>query len=65
MGNIRPTFIKRSAIEILKRYPDQFTDDFDENKVMLDRIAEIQSKSLRNKVAGYITRYRHILARKI
>lgn len=65
MGNIRPTFIKRSAIEVLKRYPDQFTDDFDENKVMLDRIADIQSKSLRNKVAGYITRYRHILARKI
>jgi small subunit ribosomal protein S17e len=65
MGNIRPTFIKRSAIEILKLYPDQFTDDFEENKQFLAKIAEFQSKSLRNKVAGYITRYRHVLANKI
>lgn len=65
MGNIRPTFIKRNAIEILKMYPDQFTDDFEENKQVLKKVAEIQSKSLRNKVAGYITRYRHVLENKI
>lgn len=65
MGNIRPTFIKRNAIEILKKYPDQFTDDFEENKQVLSKIAEFQSKSLRNKVAGYITRYRHVLENKI
>lgn len=65
MGNIRPTFIKRSAIEILKRYPDLFTDDFENNKQSLNKVADIGSKSLRNKVAGYITRYRHVLANKI
>jgi small subunit ribosomal protein S17e len=65
MGNIRPTFIKRSAIEILKKYPDQFNDDFEHNKQMLSKVASIESKSLRNKVAGYITRYRHVLANKI
>jgi small subunit ribosomal protein S17e len=65
MGNIRPTFIKRNAIEILKKYPDQFTDDFEENKQVLNKIAEFQSKSLRNKVAGYITRYRQVLETKI
>ncbi len=65
MGNIRPTFIKRSAIDILKLYPAQFTDDFEENKIFLSKVAEFQSKSLRNKVAGYITRYRHVLANKI
>lgn len=65
MGNIRPTFIKRSAIEILKKYPDLFTDDFEHNKHALNKVAEIETKSLRNKVAGYITRYRHVLANKI
>ncbi len=65
MGNIRPTFIKRSAIEILKKYPNLFTDDFEHNKEALNKVAEIETKSLRNKVAGYITRYRHVLANKI
>lgn len=65
MGNIRPTFIKRSAIEILKMYGDQFTDDFEENKQVLKKVSDIESKSLRNKVAGYITRYRHVLENKI
>ena len=65
MGNIRPTFIKRTAIEILKKYPDQFNDDFQHNKEAVDRIAEISSVSLRNKVAGYITGYRQVLANKV
>ena len=65
MGNIRPTFIKRAAIEILKKYPDQFSDDFQHNKKVLDKIAEIPSIPLRNKVAGYITRYRKVLANRI
>lgn len=65
MGNIRPTFIKRTAIEILKKYPDEFNDDFQHNKEAVNRLADISTVSLRNKVAGYITRYRHVLANKI
>lgn len=65
MGNIRPTFIKRSAIEILKKYPDQFNDDFQHNKEVLNKLAEIPSITLRNKVAGYITRYRKVMANQI
>ncbi|MGA1793032.1 MAG: 30S ribosomal protein S17e [Thermoplasmatota archaeon] len=65
MGNIRPTFIKRTAIEILRKYPDYFNDDFQHNKESVDKLAVISSISLRNKVAGYITRYRHVLANKV
>jgi len=65
MGNIRPTFIKRTAIEILRKYPDHFNDDFQHNKESVNKVAEISSISLRNKVAGYITRYRHVLANKV
>jgi len=63
MGNIRPTYVKRASIELLKRYPEQFTGDFDQTKRVLDQVAEFQSQSLRNKVAGYIVRHRKVLQR--
>lgn len=63
MGNIRPTYIKRSAMELIKRYPDRLTDDFEQNKKVLSEIAHFQSQSLRNKVAGYIIRRRKVLQR--
>ena len=64
MGNIRPTYIKRTAIKLLKKYPDEFTGDFQHNKETLQKLANIQSIPLRNRVAGYIVRYRKVLARK-
>ena len=65
MGNIRPTFIKRSAIELLKRYPEYFNNDFQNNKESAEKLADFHSHNVRNKVAGYITRYQKVLARKI
>ncbi len=65
MGNIRPKFIKRTAIEMLKRYPDNFNDDFDHNKLVVSKVADVYSTKLRNRVAGYITRYRRVLLTKI
>jgi small subunit ribosomal protein S17e len=58
MGNIRPTYIKRVAIELVERYPDQFTGDFEHNKKAVGELATIQGKSMRNRIAGYVTRYR-------
>jgi len=48
--------IRKLAEELLKQYGEKFTDNFEENKKVLNEIAEIKSKYLRNKVAGYITR---------
>ena len=64
MGNIRPTFIKRAALEMLKKYPDLFTDDFTNNKKMVDNVSQVPTKSLRNRVAGYITRRKNIMNRQ-
>jgi small subunit ribosomal protein S17e len=58
MGNIRPTYIKRVAIELVERYPEQFTPDFDHNKKKVSELATVQGKSMRNRIAGYITTYR-------
>ena len=58
LGNIRQTHIKSTAIELVKRYPKQFSsDDFQKNKEKVAELAGIQNKLLRNRVAGYITRY--------
>ena len=58
MGNIRPTYIKRVAIELVERFPEKFTGDFDHNKKMVDELATVQGKSMRNRIAGYVTTYR-------
>jgi small subunit ribosomal protein S17e len=41
----------------VKRYPDHFTGDFQGNKEKVDQLATVSSKLLRNRIAGYITRY--------
>lgn len=48
--------IRRIAEELLAKYPDKFTDNFEANKKVLNEIAQFNTKYLRNKVAGYITR---------
>jgi small subunit ribosomal protein S17e len=51
--------IKRISNELLDKYPDKFSTDFAENKEAIRQIAVVRSKLLRNKIAGYITSYRH------
>ena len=58
MGNIRPTYVKRVAIELVKRHPEKFTDDFEHNKKVVDELTDTSTVMLRNKIAGYVTRYR-------
>ncbi|MEM2027504.1 MAG: 30S ribosomal protein S17e [Candidatus Bathyarchaeia archaeon] len=56
MGNVRPEKVKRIARELIRKYPDKFTANFEENKKILSSIALIPSTRLRNSIAGYITR---------
>ena len=48
--------VKKMANELLERYPDKFTSDFNENKETIKNFAIVRSKELRNKIAGYITK---------
>jgi small subunit ribosomal protein S17e len=56
MGNIRQTNIKRITFRLLEDYGDVFTKDFDTNKILVTKHTTIESKVIRNRVAGYITR---------
>jgi small subunit ribosomal protein S17e len=47
--------VRRISTELLTRYPDKFTHDFEQNKKIINELATIRSKVLRNTVAGYIT----------
>jgi small subunit ribosomal protein S17e len=58
MGNIRPTYIKRVAVELVQKYPEQFTGDYQHNKQIVSKLTDVRSVSMRNKIAGYVTRYR-------
>jgi len=58
MGRVRPTYIKRVAIELVRSYPDRFTDDFDHNKAVVDELTDVDSISMRNRITGYVTRFR-------
>lgn len=56
MGNIRTSFVKRLAKELVETHKDQFTTDFDENKKLVMEFTTVSTKHLRNKIAGYVTR---------
>ncbi|MDD1691779.1 MAG: 30S ribosomal protein S17e [Methanoregula sp.] len=53
---IKPSYIKSLGTELLAKQRDYFSGSFDENKHQLGKSAVIESKRVRNRVAGYITR---------
>ena len=53
MGNVKPLFIKRSAQELVEKYPEQVGKDFEANKKFLSQLDPNITKSLRNKIAGF------------
>ncbi|HDN81898.1 MAG TPA: 30S ribosomal protein S17e, partial [Methanomicrobia archaeon] len=44
MGNIRQTNIKNIAIELVERFPDQFSTDFQQNKKKVEELTDVASK---------------------
>ena len=60
MGRVRPKTVKRAARQIVEKYYAKLTTDFQVNKRICDEVAIIQSKRLRNKIAGYTS---HLMKR--
>jgi len=55
LGKVRTSLVKRTARELLAKYPDLFTEDFQHNKKVVSQLTVWSSKKLRNQVAGYVT----------
>ncbi len=56
MGRIRTHDIKKLSFELIERYSGRFTTDFKINKEIVDELKLVDSKKMRNKIAGYVTR---------
>ncbi len=56
MGKVKTEQIKHLAKELLTKFPEQFSTNFDENKHMVDQLTQGTTTRVRNQVAGYITR---------
>ena len=67
MGNIRQTYIKRVAIDLIRHHSEDFTGDYAHNKqkvleltdlgVSVEGHLQAVHKKLANRIAGYATRY--------
>jgi small subunit ribosomal protein S17e len=53
---IKPAYVKKTATLLMERYPDAFSTDFEHNKELVDELTNIESKGVRNRIAGYVTR---------
>jgi small subunit ribosomal protein S17e len=57
LGNVRTDQVKRTARELVRRFPDKFTDNFEENKRLVGLLLQSTTRKVRNQIAGYIARY--------
>lgn len=56
MGRIKTMLVKRVTNEMFDEHADRFTTTFEENKVVVEQLANVPSKKIRNIIAGYATR---------
>ncbi len=55
MGNVRTDQVKRTAKELVRRFPDKFSDNFESNKHLVNLLLQGTTMKIRNQIAGYIT----------
>jgi len=55
LGKVKTEHIKRLGKELMERFPDKFSSNFDDNKHVVDALTEGATTKVRNQVAGYIT----------
>ena len=52
---IKPKYVKQLGNILLERYPQAFNTDFETNKDSVSQLTTVESKGVRNRIAGYIT----------
>jgi small subunit ribosomal protein S17e len=64
LGKVRIETVKRISRELLRRYPERFTGQFESDKQAVNELVVTESKRLRNRIAGYITRLKMVEAER-
>jgi len=60
MGRVRTKTTKRASRSLIEKYYPRLTLDFHTNKRIIDEVATVPSKRLRNKISGFTT---HLMKR--
>ncbi|KZS87997.1 40S ribosomal protein S17 [Sistotremastrum niveocremeum HHB9708] len=60
MGRVRTKTVKRASRVLIEKYYPRLTLDFHTNKRIIDEVAVVPSKRLRNKISGFTT---HLMKR--
>ena len=56
MGRVKTVLIKREAHELMKLYGNEFSENYEKNKEVINKLISTPSKRLRNAVTGYVTK---------
>ena len=56
MGRVRTKTVKRAARQLIEKFYPKMSFDFHYNKRVLDDVAIVPSKRIRNKIAGYASK---------
>jgi len=64
VGKVRIAAVKKVARELVARYPDKFSTDYESNKKVLADLVDAKTKRLRNRVVGYVTRLKIVEIRR-
>jgi len=64
LGKVRTEMVKRTARELIERFPGKFTNEYEANKSAVNEVLIAPSKKLRNRIAGYVTRLKVTEAQK-
>ena len=64
MGKVRIAAVKKVARELVQRYPDKFTTNYEANKKVIADLVDAKTKRLRNRVVGYVTRLKIVEGRR-
>ena len=56
MGRIKTKLVKRATNKLVDKHRQDFKDNFEENKKLVSKFADISSIKIRNVIAGYVTR---------
>jgi small subunit ribosomal protein S17e len=60
LGKVRIEVVKKVARELVSKFPDTFNTDYYDNKRKVMQFIDVESKRLRNRIAGYITSLKRI-----
>jgi len=59
LGKVRTEQIKRIAKELIRRFPNKFSNNFEDNKRVVETLIQGTTTKVKNQIAGYIT---HVFA---